>query len=438
MTKRLSQPREVSDRVRGVRSARGQRTIDEITRSADKLFASQGYFSTTVEDIAKEAGRSSAAVYQYFDNKAAILELLSERLVDFAGPRALERIPLPENEYDHAAFVRAAAGFWQTYLTFKGVMVALFQLSTVDERFAGIEKKVRAVGHQVFGIFLARAREHGFANDVDQKLTPVLIDVMNEHYRFISSGHLISPDRQPESFDEVSVLAAIWYRAFYAVPREPIVHVPLKRSRKARKPARSEGKELWAAAGRHVFEQKSFLTAGVRDIAEEAGMSLGAFYNYFDTKEDLLLHLAEEFNDTILQGLRFPDEPGSMRISRLVTTLWRTYTENRAVVHGIFQLSMLDSEFAADWRRTRRPVVKLIEDHVIQAEADRGGNDLDAAGVAEALWSMLEHCAYLWGTRRSDLMVGAVSEAELCRAMSDLWYRVLHGVLPPDGLLSVL
>ncbi|WP_021591372.1 TetR/AcrR family transcriptional regulator [Actinomadura welshii] len=420
----------VSGKSREVRSARGQRTINEITRSAEALFASRGYFSTTVEDIAKDAGRSSAAVYQYFDNKAAILELLSEQLVNSAGPRALDRVVLPDNEYDSAAFMRAATGFWQTYLTFKGVMVALFQLSTVDERFAGIEKEVRAVGQKIWGIFLARAREQGFAHEVDSRLAPILIDVMNEHYRFISSGHLISPDREPESFNQVAVLATVWYRAFYAEPPEPIVHIPLKAAPRARKPAQLEGMDLWTAAGRQVFEQKSFLTARVTDIAKAAGMSLGSFYTYFDAKEDLLLHLAEEFNATILRDLRFPEESRSKRVSRLVTTLWRTYTENRAVVHGIFQLSMLDSAFLADWRRTRQPVVKVIEEHVIQAEADRGSHDLDAAEIAEALWSMLEHCAYLWGTRRSDLMVGRVSEAALCRAMSTLWYRILHGVLP--------
>ncbi|MCP3870504.1 MAG: helix-turn-helix transcriptional regulator, partial [Gammaproteobacteria bacterium] len=38
-----------------------------------------------------------------------------------------------------------------------------------------------------------------------------------------------------------------------------------------------------------VFAEKGFVGANINIIAREAGVSIGAMYNYFDTKENLFL-----------------------------------------------------------------------------------------------------------------------------------------------------
>jgi AcrR family transcriptional regulator len=43
--------------------------IADITAAAEKIFLSKGYFSSTIEEIAKEAGVSKGTVYLYFKNK---------------------------------------------------------------------------------------------------------------------------------------------------------------------------------------------------------------------------------------------------------------------------------------------------------------------------------------------------------------------------------
>ena len=48
------------------------------------------------------------------------------------------------------------------------------------------------------------------------------------------------------------------------------------------------------AAAREVFERTGFLEARVSDIAEAAGLSHGAFYHYFDSKEQIFREVAEE------------------------------------------------------------------------------------------------------------------------------------------------
>ncbi|WP_216913185.1 TetR/AcrR family transcriptional regulator [Nocardia sp. NBC_01377] len=47
-------------------------------------------------------------------------------------------------------------------------------------------------------------------------------------------------------------------------------------------------------AGKGVFERDGFLQARITDIANEAEVSHGAFYHYFDSKESLFRQIAEE------------------------------------------------------------------------------------------------------------------------------------------------
>src|SRR5215468_11192716 len=50
----------------------------EIMRAAQRCFARLGFFSTTMDDVAGEAGVSKGTPYLYFDSKAALFRALYE------------------------------------------------------------------------------------------------------------------------------------------------------------------------------------------------------------------------------------------------------------------------------------------------------------------------------------------------------------------------
>ena len=53
-------------------------------------------------------------------------------------------------------------------------------------------------------------------------------------------------------------------------------------------PSTARGRRTRAAlldASRRVFERHGFVNAKISDIATEAGVAQGSFYNYFDSKE---------------------------------------------------------------------------------------------------------------------------------------------------------
>lgn len=63
--------------VEEVRADTRQRILDV----AERLFRHYGYTKTTVADIARELGMSSANVYRFFASKAAINEAIAERML---------------------------------------------------------------------------------------------------------------------------------------------------------------------------------------------------------------------------------------------------------------------------------------------------------------------------------------------------------------------
>ena len=93
-----------------------------------------------------------------------------------------------------------------------------------------------------------------------------------------------------------------------ARPRASHQDRPQKTTRKGR-----ETDEAFRAAARTVFARDGYLNARISDIAAEAGKSVASFYNYYDTKADLLIVLAEEFHAEATQLAVLPYRSGLTR-----------------------------------------------------------------------------------------------------------------------------
>ena len=71
---------------------------EQIVRAAVKLFSEQGYFVTTIQQIAREAGISVGLVYQYFRVKDDVLFLSLQNVLETYEreiPQALEGLDQP-------------------------------------------------------------------------------------------------------------------------------------------------------------------------------------------------------------------------------------------------------------------------------------------------------------------------------------------------------
>src|SRR5438445_8512522 len=70
---------------------------------------------------------------------------------------------------------------------------------------------------------------------------------------------------------------------------------------RSRKGERTRARLLEAA--KEIFEENGFLEARITDIAERAGLSHGAFYHYFDSKEQVFREIAEVLDEYLSEPM---------------------------------------------------------------------------------------------------------------------------------------
>src|SRR6202047_356554 len=82
----MAKPRDTSQPAPGQPDPRPSDTRQRILAIAADLFARQGYTGTTIADIARELGTTTAALYYHFPSKADILGgPLAEPLTAYTG-----------------------------------------------------------------------------------------------------------------------------------------------------------------------------------------------------------------------------------------------------------------------------------------------------------------------------------------------------------------
>jgi len=82
-----------------------------------------------------------------------------------------------------------------------------------------------------------------------------------------------------------------------------------------------------------VFSQKGYNNTSIKDITDEAGVSVGSFYSYFENKEDVVGELYDAMADTSREAAsRVTKKTGSsvaQNFTRALTCALSVYTENK-------------------------------------------------------------------------------------------------------------
>src|SRR4051794_30706155 len=153
-------------------------------------------------------------------------------------------------------------------------------------------------------------------------------------------------------------------------------------------------------AAKEVFEENGFLEARITDIAERAGLSHGAFYHYFDSKEQVFREIAEMLDDQLaepMESIVFAHGSTADPRERLVSALrahLERYREEAKIMGVIEQVSRYDEHVAAV-RSTRNKLHRQQMEASIRGLQRRGLADssLDPKVAAAALGSMVERFA---------------------------------------------
>jgi len=196
--------------------------------------------------------------------------------------------------------------------------------------------------------------------------------------------------------------------------------------------------EAFREAARTVFARDGYLNAKISDIAAAAGKSVASFYNYYDTKADLLVALAEEFHAEATQMAVLPYRSGLTRQEALreaVAGFWRTYAKRRGELIGVFQAAMCDPAFLDRWLDIRAEAVARIAGQIRRAQAEGYCPGVDPVLTASALSAMLEHFCYIWlgqGGERADV---AFDDEAAIDTLATIWVKSVYW-LPEPGQTS--
>lgn len=90
---------------------------------------------------------------------------------------------------------------------------------------------------------------------------------------------------------------------------------------------------IFEVSGR-LFKQKGFENTTVDEIAEEAGIAKGTFFNYFPTKEALLLYFGEQMDELIYNLIENETKrsiPTKEKIKNLLVRLAESHEMDKAL-----------------------------------------------------------------------------------------------------------
>jgi len=377
--------------------ARGQRTQQRIVDAALRVFGEDGYHQCGVARITELAGCSRASFYQYFSGKEDVFRHLAGQVARQMGA-STEALGLLTPDEDGWRSIRAwVARYADIYERYEPVFL-VFQ--TAAESDAAVAGGAASTGERHVAAFRSRLTD---ATLPPRQLDPVIALLLECQPRSFDVAGMLraaAPSAYPRERIEDAV-ADVVHRALFGL--QPVnVHEPARR----RPPVLSfsphmldalqgDGRthELTAAgrrtlqalmdAGRELFVARGYHDTRINDVVAAAGLSHGAFYRYFESKEAFAQVLAVQAIRTVSTALvdipaGTPDGvTGTAALRRWLRRYNATQAGEAAIIRLWADAAAADATFRADstaafdWGRRRVA-------HVLRP---RGFGDVDSEAV---------------------------------------------------------
>ncbi len=173
--------------------------------------------------------------------------------------------------------------------------------------------------------------------------------------------------------------------------------------------ATTNGRAEILRAARITFARHGFDGASIRDIAQEAGLSLSALYYYFPSKQDALYELIHNAFTWFSERARASvDETGSDPVER-ISVLVRFTVRYRSTYRQISRVILRDTErLNADSFGTIRELQKESRDifsHVVEEGRASGVFAVESAETAARAILLIINAIPLWFSADGDLTV---------------------------------
>jgi AcrR family transcriptional regulator len=364
--------------------ARGQRTQQRILDAALRVFGEEGYQNCSVDRITRQAGCSRVSFYQYFSSREDVFRHLAGQVARqlTASTDALDPLtPDLEGWLALRAWVARHADIYERY---QPVFLAFQAASESDEEVAtGSARWVERI--------MARIRSSLTTTTLPpRQIDPVIMLLQSCITRTLDIRSILD-SAVPGAFPSERMgdaVADVMHRTFYGLVADVNVHAPaptrppavgfgpamqdLLVQADSRIEAGASGRGALSAlltSGRDVFVDRGYHATRVDDLADAAGVSHGAFYRYFQNKDELARILTVEAIRTVSTALveipptavqGGPD--GSAALRQWLRRYNAAHSGEAAMIRVWVDATLQDATLRADsaaafdwgWRRTSR------------------------------------------------------------------------------------
>jgi TetR/AcrR family fatty acid metabolism transcriptional regulator len=264
-----------------------------IMDSAEKLLASRGFHQTTIADISADCGVHEASIFQYFGTKENLLVSIPERHLR----KTLEGIT------EHLQGMKGAEPklrklIWHQLrdlsLNRNYTSILLRELRTLPAFYDSPAYEML----RKYSRFAAEALKEGILDgEIDPQMEPVLVlEMIFGAIDSVVLRWLFFDD----PYDPVAVSDELWSLVKAAIWKRDQGHAVQNGDEPSRGELRRR-KILEAAS--EIFAEKGYGRATISEIAGKAGIAEASLYQYFKSKEDLLLSVPGNWFDQLAEEL---------------------------------------------------------------------------------------------------------------------------------------
>jgi AcrR family transcriptional regulator len=175
-----------------------------------------------------------------------------------------------------------------------------------------------------------------------------------------------------------------------------------------------------------LFSELGYGETGLSDVLQRAGVSKGAFYYHFDSKESVATAIIEEFSERLKKSARELFDASNPQIEGVIRATFDSAAliardDTARVGHELLQaLSQISSVAAAVYESWTKDFVAVIA-RAIEPWTEKDDR-IDAAEAAEAIWVGILGC---------HLLSSALGDDHLAR-LARSWKPALQMLMPAD------
>jgi AcrR family transcriptional regulator len=361
--------------------ARGQRTQQRILDAALRVFDEEGYHQCGIDRITKVAGCSRATFYQYFAGKEDVFRHLTGQVARQMSASIEVLGPLTADADGWAATRAWVARYADIYDRYEPVLQAFQAAAESDEAVAG--GSARTGERHVASLRSRLATTALPPRQLDPVIT-LLLECLPRTFADVRILRAATPAVYPTERVH-DALADVMHRTLFGLQADVNVHPPggprppalefgpvmrdVLQQDDAEDALNAAGRRTLKAlleAGRDVFVTRGYNRTRVDDVVAAAGLSHGAFYRYFQSKDHFAHILAARAIRTVSTALADIPALGAHDGSngRAALRRWlRQYNTAHATEAAMIRVWVdaalqdaslrVDSAAALDWGRRR-------------------------------------------------------------------------------------